>query len=237
MARTSITGTQNFDSLTNGSNLGDDANWLELNNSTGLIRVSRPSLNGVVYEHFTAMSACRWDGSGTFSNVQYAGGALINLGVNGGTGRWIGYMVRASADTIPNRDYYAVRVYEAAAQADRATAVVKVKNDTVTFLYGPTTGDSWGNSQDVWIEAIDNGANVDLKIYKNTTLLRTVTDDGTSGGAVIASGKPGIEGLGGTDACPAVSTFDAGDVGTSGSRASLVRGKLVGGLLLNGLVT
>jgi hypothetical protein len=192
MGRT-LVASDNFDSYSTGSNLGDAANWLELNNSTGLIKVNKPASDGVAYEAFQQRSECRWDGSGTFANDQYSKGTLDNITVGAEPTRYIGVAVRMSPDTLTGRDYYAVRVYDGLTAAATKTEVVKLVDNSETVIYTAATGDNWASADTVEIEAITNGADVDLKIYKNGTLLRTVTDNS---GTRLTSGKPGIVGLG-----------------------------------------
>jgi hypothetical protein len=217
MAR-NLVASDNFDSYATGSNLGDAANWLELNNSTGLFKVSKPASDGVAYEAFQQRSECRWDGSGTFANDQYSKGTLDNLFGGSEPTRYIGVAVRMSPDTLTGRDYYALRVYDGLNTGATKTHIVKVLNNTESDLYAAATGDNWTNGDTMSIEAIDNGANVDLKIYKNDVFVRTATDSSS----VLASGKPGIVGLGSSAAAdtPWVDDWEGGDV-TAASGATL----------------
>lgn len=209
MARTSIA-SDNFNSYTDASNLGDAANWLELNNSTGLIRVHKPAADGFAYEHFQQRSECRWDGSGTFSNDQYASVTLAQFFITADPDMFIGPAVRMSADTLSGRDYYGLFVYDAANTSLTSTHVVKYVNNSPTDIYAKATGDNWTNGDVATLEAVTNGSNVDLKVYKNGNLLRTVSD--TSG--TLTTGKPGLAGVGNSTAgqAPATTLWDGGDV-------------------------
>jgi hypothetical protein len=210
MART-LVASDNFDSYADASNLGDAANWLELNNSTGLIKVTKPGAEGRAYEGFQARSECRWDGSGTFADDQYSKSTLDNVTVGAETTRYMGVAVRMSADTLAGRDYYAVRVYDGLNSAATKTEVVKLVNNTETVIYTAATGDNWQSGATVSIEAITNGADVDLKIYKNDSLLRTVTDNS---GTRLTTGKPGIVGLGSSTVSATIwlNDWEGGDV-------------------------
>ncbi len=216
MARTLIAGPDDFSGYANGSDLGNAADWLELNGSTGLIRVYKPASDGFAYEHFQSRSECRWDGSGTFANDQYAKATLARLFINGTDTNYIGVACRMSADTLTGRDYYAVQVFDGLNAAATKTAVVKYVNNTLTTIYTAATGDDWTNGDTVELEAVDNGANVDLKVYKNGVLLRTVQDTSS----VLASGKPGIVGQGSlADFGPAITDWEGGDVTGSSTQA------------------
>jgi hypothetical protein len=206
-----LVASDNFDSYTNADNLGDKANWLELNNSTGLLRVHKPAGDASIYEAFQARSECRWDGAETFADDQYSMGTLDNITVGAEPTRYIGVAVRMSPDTLTGRDYYAVRVYDGLSAAATKTEVVKFVNNTETVIYAAATGDDWASADTVEIEAITNGADVDLKIYQNGVLLRTVTDNS---GTRLTSGKPGIVGLGASAAAdaPWLDSWEGGDV-------------------------
>ncbi len=213
MARTLIA-SDNFDSYTDAANLGAQANWLELNDSTALLRVTKPASDGEIWNPFSAAAQCRWDGSGSFSGDQYSKATLTQIGANGTTSWYTGVMVRASADLISNRDYYALEVGEHVTLGSRPTRVVKYVNDSATTLSN-VTGDNWAAGDTIELEAVTNGADCDLLVYRNGSLLRTVTDSSSP----LTGGKPGLVGYGGGTTTDAIKLDDweGGDVTGGGA--------------------
>lgn len=145
----------------------------------------------------------RWNGAGSFSNDQYAKIALGGMGWFG-TDYMIGAVVRCSADTDANADYYAFFVVDDQSNGGNKTCkLVKRVNGTETVIATITTT-SWTNGDTVELEA----EGTTLRIYKNGS---QIGSDYT-GQTDLASGKPGILIAGDLAGPPAAQDWEGGDI-------------------------
>ncbi len=221
MARTSVA-TDNF----NRASLGAD--WAQLDNGYGNV-VTNSSLyvasDSGADGGLNRMGTARWVGAGTFTDDQYSSLKLVEpLGFVGGTAR-AGVIVRASADTGANRDYY-----EAYVQSDSSTTpttvFAKQVNGTRTLLHSAAV--SWAVNDRLELEA----EGTTIRVCKNGTPLGgsfTQTDSSiTTGLPGVAMGTSGNRG----------DDWEGGNLGSGGGSpvGSLVGGKLTSGILSGRLV-
>lgn len=121
------------------------------------------------------------DGTPTYTSDQYALAAISGLTNNNGN---IGVVCRCNSDTNANADFYAVFINSGT--SPKETNLVRINNGTLTSL-DLRTSITWVNDDTIELEAITNGANCDLKVYKNGALQYTIVDT-----SPLSSGKPGI---------------------------------------------
>lgn len=145
----------------------------------------------------------RWNGAGSFSDDQYA---KIELGGMGwfGIDYMVGAVVRCSADTDANADYYAFLVIDDQPNGGNKTCkLVKRINGTETVIATVTTT-SWTNGDTVELEA----EGTTLRIFKNGT---QIGSDYT-GQTDLTTGKPGILIGGDLAGPPGPDNWEGGDV-------------------------
>jgi hypothetical protein len=151
--------------------------WTQLNQWDGAVKIYTNRFgtdNGV-------KCPARWNGTGTFTNDQYAlckiyGAASFGLSQ-------VGVIVRASADThtgVDGTDYYFAAINDNGGTNSQAV-LGKVVNGTRTDIL---TSDSrvWAAGDALALEA----EGTVLRVYQNATLIYSTTD------ASLTTGKPGI---------------------------------------------
>lgn len=169
-----------------GPGLG--SNWANLSSGRGDVVINSSTR---VTGQFGALSddhsAARWVGTGTFTDDQYASVKVQSLTSFAGGNDRVGVIVRASADTDANRDYYL-----ATADADSATSTHLVRlakwvNGTFTALHSANAT----LAEDDRLELEAEGT--EIRVCVNGTPLGgsfTVTDSD------ISTGKPGVAAAG-----------------------------------------
>lgn len=199
MARTSIA-TDNFNRADGA--IGSDWSYIRLSSWQGNPpHVVSNALAGRALG--TNHQVVRWNGAGSFSDDQYAKIALGGMGWFG-TDYMIGAVVRCSADTDANADYYAFLVIDDQTNGGNKTCkLVKRINGTETVIDTITTT-SWTNGDTVELEA----EGTTLRIYKNGT---QIGSDYTSQ-SDLSTGKPGILIAGDLAGPPAAQDWEGGDV-------------------------
>lgn len=220
MSRTSIA-TDNFNRATLGT-----SNWAQLNTAlAGDVTVdSSVKVRGQYSTQPTNQKAvARWIGSGSFTDNQYALIKLLNpppADFSGGANVEVGVVVRASADTGANKDFYEVSCVHVVAGT---TNLCKWSNGTRTLL--ATASVSYSANDTLEIEAIGTAGSTVITAYKNGTAISGLSYTDTSaltGGVpgVTASGAAlfGDDWEGGTVSAPASLTF----TGTVGSQTGTV---------------
>jgi hypothetical protein len=155
----------------------------------------------------SVQQVCRWIGTGTFSNDQYAKITIGAMGAFGAT-YLAGVVVRASADTNTNADYYAVYVIDNAANGGTKTCKLMKRVDGSASTLVTHTTTTWTNGDTVELEVQDSGGDPVLRVFKNGTQIFTHTD--TDANALL-TGKPGIVILG-ESTTPTLDTWEGGDV-------------------------
>lgn len=178
MARTSIA-TDNF----NRASLGSD--WTQLNTGAAgdVLLDSSIQIKGQYATQPTdQQGTARWVGAGSFTDDQYSQVKLVNpLDWNGATHR-AGVIVRASADTGANRDYYEAYIAQDSGTTP-TTYLAKWVNGTRTGLY--SAAQTWAANDTISLEA----EGTTLRVCRNGTPLGgswTVTDSS------ISTGLPGV---------------------------------------------
>lgn len=152
----------------------------------------------------TNYQVIRWNGAGSFSNDQYAKATLVAYGYYGNDYLG-GVVVRCSADTDANADYYAFYVRDNNPNASNKTAnLVKRVNGTETTI-ATITGTNWDNGDTVELEV----EGTTLRIYRNGT---QIGSDYT-GQTDLSTGKPGLA-MGGDYSGPlvALDNWEGGDI-------------------------
>lgn len=165
-----------------GPGLG--SNWAQLSSGRGDVVInSSTKVTGQFGVLSNDHSAARWVGSGTFTDDQYASVKVQSLTSFAGTNDRVGVIVRASADTDANRDYYL-----ATADADSATSTHLVRlskwvNGTFTQIHS-------GNATLAENDRLELEAEgTTIRVCINGTAIGgsfTVTDSD------ISTGKPGV---------------------------------------------
>lgn len=175
MART-LVASDNF----NRASLGAD--WAMVNTIRGNVVINSSTR---VWGEYAAIGddhpTARWVGAGTFSDDQYSSAVIIDSTPTGSTYRF-GVVVRASADTNANRDYY--EVFVALITGLVTTHLVKVVNGTKTDIY-VSSSPTWADNDRIELEV----EGTTLRVCKNGTPLGgsfTATDSD------ITTGKPGL---------------------------------------------
>jgi hypothetical protein len=157
---------------------------------------------------------CRWNGSGTFTDDQYAKLEVGGLGYYG-NGYRQGVVARCSADQDTAADYYAYYIYDDAS-SNRTAILFKVVNGTYTAL-DTSTANAWANGDTIEIEV--EGTTV--RGLKNGTELVSVTDSD------LSTGKPGFA-IGGEGGGPP--NADNWEGGNLASAATAVKRSLLLGI-------
>jgi hypothetical protein len=156
--------------------------------------------------------AFRWAGSGTFAETgQYAKATIGGLAFTNNSNR-AGVIVRASADTGANRDYYAVLVYDdAASGGSHTTDLVRCANGTHTVLASATY--TWSNGDTIALEVEGTGTSTVLRMYRNDVQFGSDYTD--SGGSALGytSTKPGLIGNYSSPPSWTLDDWEGGDVG------------------------
>lgn len=209
MARTIVRGPLNF-TASDGTTLETLYSYFALitGTSTGYVGIKSNALTQLFGD--VGVRYVYRDGSGTYTADQYSGGVIAGLG--GFTFGYIGLTVRVSADTGSGADYYLLRIQDIAASGgNQATDIIKCVNGSSSTL--DTRNISWSNGDAIFIEAVDNGGSVDLKVYQGTgsTPRYTVTDSTSP----LASGKPGTSSEQGTTL-----SWDNVELGTIGAAST-----------------
>lgn len=192
MGRTAVTSTFTFTG-TNGTNISaDTTNWTEQNGSTGQLRI----LSNGFQDAFVNVADCCYKGTGTFTDDQYFELAL--KGAWGGTDvDFIGGTLRNNGGAFGSNTMYRVKWSPAGGTGGGSAQVFKVVNGNASnagtqigtnIAFAMTAGDLLSG------EAVTNGANVDINVYKNGVLQGTRSDTSS----VLTGGKPGITGSGGS---------------------------------------
>jgi hypothetical protein len=161
----------------------------------------------------------------SFNDNQYAKITIGALSFSG-AGYKVGVVVRASADTDSNADFYGYYVQDDGS-SNRTTVLFKMVNGTVTTLDSVVL--AWANGDTIEMEV----EGTTLRGYKNGTLQVTV-----SGQTDLSTGKPGLY-ISGDSSTPSGDDWEGGNVTTSGgsSGSRLAGGRdPVGGFVHAGLV-
>ena len=186
MSRTLIAGPYTFTG-TDGTNVSaDTTNWTEQDGVSGQLRLKS---NGF-QQAFGAPSDDCWKGAGTFTGDQYFEVKLL--------GSWatsdqdgIGGTLRNDGTASTSHNCYRVFWQPSLNSTAGAAQVYKVVAGTPTQIganinFGMTASDLLS------AEAVTNGANVDIIVYKNGVSQGTRSDTSS----VLTGGKPGITGKG-----------------------------------------
>ncbi len=213
MARTLIA-SDDFNRTDAGS-LG--ANWTDLNDNWGTSDIASNKVVGA--GSGGGGQAARWDGSGSFTDDQYAVLQVDNLPFSGSS-VWIGVICRASADVNGSRDYYAAKVILDSPGPTYNIHLVKVVNGTETSIDTTTNAFSVGDTIELEVEGTS------LRVFRNGTQLSALDNTDSD----LSTGKPGL-----------ITSGDATDVigdnwlgGNITGGAADPEGRLIGGKLLNG---
>ncbi len=152
--------------------------WTSINSGSATLNCSG---NKAVSAHVN-YAIGRWEGgstgAGTWTADQYAKAAITR---SANSGNRAGVIVRCSADTNANRDYYAAYVMENAGSAD--TFIIKTVNGTNTTLSN-VSGDGWADGDTIEIEA----EGTTIRVFRNGVELRNVTDSSISGASTDRAG-------------------------------------------------
>lgn len=148
----------------------------------------------------------RWNGAGTFNNNQYAKLTIGGLTWQDASYR-VGVVVRCSADTDPNEDFYAFWVQDDEA-TNRTSKLVKRVNGTETAL--DTRASAWTNGDTIALEV----EGTTLRAYKNDVLMFSTTDSS------LTTGKPGLA-VGGNANIPTADNWEGGDIVADGATHNL----------------
>ncbi len=189
MTRTVIAGPDAFTG-TDGTLLSVySSNWQEQNNVTGYLKI----LSNAFHEGAGAQSDSAWKGTGSFTDDQYAEIDIVGAPSTSDTDN-IGICLRNSGEASRTHDCY--RIYWTRSNLD-VVRVYKVVAGTATQL-GTNISTAMSAGDKFSAEALANGANVDINVYRDTgggpTLLGTRSDTSS----VITGGKPGPTGIVGT---------------------------------------
>jgi hypothetical protein len=181
MARTQIVTPQAFTGV-DGTAISADSNWTEQNGVDGQLVINT---NGYL-NAYSGPSDCVWAGAGVFTDDQYFATTLL--------GSWsisdsdtLGGSLRNNGGSFGSRNMYRV-VYQ---PSSSGVLVYKVVSDTATPL-GTTISQVFTSGDTLEAEAVTNGANVDIIVYRNGTILATRSDTSS----VLTGGKPGLTGVG-----------------------------------------
>ncbi len=153
-------------------------------------------------------SICKWVGTGTFSNDQYATATLAGLG-NFGVSENCGVAVRIGTGTNATHTGYYYYVTDNGGST-RTAHLMKRDANTDTALN--STGSEWANGDTIELEVEGNV----LRAYKNGSLMVTYTDSASP----LTTGIPGfmVDGEGQIDNWVGGDlTAAGGDVALSGS--------------------
>jgi len=148
----------------------------------------------------------RWVGAGSFNDDQYAVLEIGGLGWQGADYRQ-GVVVRCSADTNTNADYYAYWVQDDDS-TNRTTKLVKVVNGTATELDSAAV--AWTNGDTIELEV----EGTTLRGYRNGTLILTDTDSD------LSTGVPGLM-ISGVSSYPTADNWVGGDISADAVALSL----------------
>lgn len=198
MARTAIA-TDNF----NRASIGTD--WTNLNSDWGSMTIYLSTVVSFSTSQSGAnRQAARWTGAGTFTDNQYS---KIKIGTFSflSNSQAAGVIVRASADTNANRDYYEAVVFPDSGGPTYTTELNKLVNGTLTTIF--TAAITWVSGDTLSIEA--DGTTI--SVYRNDVALGgswTQTDSS------LTTGLPGASGAGNTSF-----PFDDWEGGNLGSAA------------------
>lgn len=221
MTRSIIVASQPF-TFTDGQPLSsqDSANWTEQNGVDGQIIISN---GGLAFRgEYGNWTDCCWKGSGSFTADQYfeikvvgtwtgadtdlIGGSLRNNG-----GSWNG--------TTGTDSMYRVFWQPSTSKVQVTKVLLHIPTQVGTDITSVTLA-----ANDLLsAEAVTNGSNVDIIVYKNGVSLGTRTDTA----AVLTSGKPGVTGKNHDNAIFG-DNFVAGNITASSAADS-------SGLLLRGI--
>lgn len=209
-ARTAVTSPVPYTfTAADNSNVSDDStNWTEQNGVAGQNRI----FSNAFGENFQGASENSWS-PGTFTADQYACIKLTGTLDTSGDGEWIGIILRSNGAAYASRTMY--RVYLVLANPLVIVVDEIQAGGAATQLGSNVSAASFVSGDQLCGEAIDNGGNVDIKVYEATTLIDTRSDTATT----ISSGKPGVTGkkrfgeMFGDD-------FEAGDVTAAGGGGS-----------------
>jgi len=160
------------------------SNWSEQNGSTGLTRINLNRFRGGL----GVWADNSWQGAGTFTANQYAEIALVGTIDNASTEN-IGINLRNNGGALGSNSMYRV-IYNSQVAVARVFKVINGDNSNAGTQIGADISFAMSVNDILSGEAIDNGANVDIIVYKNGVSQATRTDTSS----VFTSGKPGISG-------------------------------------------
>lgn len=181
--------------------IGADWSYIRLSS----FQPTAPSITGQRVRPHAAGSnyqVMRWNGAGTFSDDQYAKVSIENFTFQSADYR-AGVVVRCSADTDANADYYAFWVQDDGGASSRTSKLVKVVNGALTEL--DSRVGAWASDDTVSLEV----EGTTLRAYKNDVELFSVDDPD------ITTGKPGFLVAGGPSA--RADNWEGGDVVAGGA--------------------
>jgi hypothetical protein len=147
--------------------------------------------------------------AGTYSNDQYAKATISGKGLNTAYRRG-GVIVRSSADTDANADFYAFYNCD---DASNTSVLCKVVNGTFTSL-GTWTTTAWANGDTIELEV----SGTTLTPYRNGSAIagKSATD------SALASGRPGLYIASHTDSGYRLDDWEGGDVSSASATALLM---------------
>jgi len=189
MARTLVAGPDAFTAAdsTNVSTY-NSTNWAEQNGSTAFLRIFSNSFRN----DFTNRSDNCWKGAGVFTDDQYFELAIIGTWSINDTDE-IGGTLRNNGAAFGSETMYRVfwsPALNGLAGAVQVFKIVAGNNSHNGTQLGSNVNFGMASGDLLSAEAVTNGANVDILVYKNNVLQGTVSDTAS----VLTGGKPGITG-------------------------------------------
>lgn len=223
MARTAVKGPLAF-TVGSDQNLETyDSSFVQVTGGGAGVIIAQASTDKVTHAFGDTAAYVYRDGTPTYNGDQYF---KVRISGVSNPGRY-GGALRVSADTGANADWYAIVVDTNSFPPNRETWVIKCVNNSTSLL--SQVVDTWADDDFLEGEAITNGADCDLKLYKNGTLLRTVTDSTSP----LTGGKPGIYARSTSSYQMALDDLELGDI-TSASGGGPLTGGLTRSILTKG---
>lgn len=212
MTRSTVKGPLAFTASNNTELETYDSSFVDLRgNGPGFVEVQS---NKLTHTFGAAVIFPYRDATPTYSADQYAGAVITWIG--GFPNARYGVACRMSADSGPNDDWYAAAIDFSTSPV--TTRLYKCVNGTVSTL-DSRTSIAWASGDALWLEAVTNGGNCELTVYRGAASQYTYTDSSSP----LTSGKPGMylfDNAGGGAAT--MDDWEAGDItGSSGPTAAL----------------
>lgn len=183
----------------------DSTNWTEQDNVFGYLKI----FSNAFRQAASAVSDDAYKGAGTFTDDQYCELKIVGTWA-ASDGDYVGCTLRNSGEASPTHNAYGAWWRPSGGGTAQA-----VKNVAGTRTQISTDCSFTMAANDLFsAEAVTNGANVDIKIYKNGVLQCTRSDTSS----VLTGGKPGITGHDNADALRG-DDWTAGNVTASSSTA------------------